>query len=291
MTGHSGATRAQSSAEEHRREVLSGERFQFGRNWRKFLRQVDESRIQASEDALLTALGAPDLSGRAFLDIGCGSGLSALAAVRAGAQVTAFDFDPEAVAATTTLLERWAPEGSQWRVMQGSALDRTFVGGLGVHDIVHSWGVLHHTGSMWDACDIAAAAVPEGGMLFIALYNDAGAKSTTWRKRKRRYVRLPRGLRTAYAWSLLVAAEVLFLSRALRAGRPSDWYRRWRDDRPERGMDRYRDWIDWIGGYPYEFSTVEETVAFFATRGLTPTNVVPNGGTGCNEFVFERDES
>ena len=280
---------ARASAEEHRREVRSGDRFEFGRNWRRFLRRVDESRVEASERALLSTLGVPDLRGRTLLDIGCGSGLSALAAIRAGAQVTAFDFDPEAVAASRTLLERWAPEGSQWRVLQGSALDREFVRGLGAHDIVHSWGVLHHTGALWDACEIAADVVPEGGTLFVALYNDAGAKSITWRKRKRRYVRLPRGLRTVYAWSLLVAAETLFLSRALRAGRLGDWYRRWRDDRPERGMDRYRDWIDWIGGYPYECATVEETVAFFTARGLSPREIVPNGGTGCNEFVFERD--
>jgi 2-polyprenyl-3-methyl-5-hydroxy-6-metoxy-1,4-benzoquinol methylase len=275
-------------AARHRRELEGGERFAFGRNWRRFLSTVDEDRILASEAALLAALGVPDLRGRSFLDIGCGSGLSALAAIRSGARLTAFDYDPEAVAATRELLGRWAPEGSEWTVLNGSALDREFVHGLGPHDIVHSWGVLHHTGSMWEACSIAAGAVPAGGTLFIALYNDAGEKSVAWTRRKRRYVRLPAGARTAYAWLLILAAESLFLVRALGDGTPGAWLRRWGRERPVRGMSRYRDWIDWIGGYPYEYASADEVLSRMHALDLEGGVVVANDGTGCNEFVFTR---
>ena len=279
------------SVSQHRREVRAGERFAFGRNWQRFLRLVDEQRIRASEQALLATLGRDDLVGARFLDAGCGSGLSTLAALRAGARVTAFDYDPEAVAATRELLGRWAPEGAEYRVLQGSVLDRAFVEGLGPHDVVHSWGVLHHTGAMWEACDVVASVVPAGGTLFVALYNDAGPKSVTWTRRKRRYVTLPRGLRTLYAWGLIGAAEALFLARAVRSGDMAAWWRRWGTERPARGMGRYRDWIDWIGGYPYEYASVEATVAHFAAHGLTSRTVVPNGGTGCNEFVLTRGDA
>jgi 2-polyprenyl-3-methyl-5-hydroxy-6-metoxy-1,4-benzoquinol methylase len=279
------------SVTQHRREVDAGERFAFGRNWQRFLRQVDEGRIRASQQALLTTLGRDTLAGCSFLDAGCGSGLSSLAALRSGARVTAFDFDPEAVAATRELLGRWAPAGADYRVLQGSVLDRTFVAGLGVHDIVHSWGVLHHTGEMWDACDVVASVVPPGGTLFVALYNDAGAKSVTWTRRKRRYVTLPRGIATLYAWGMIAAAEAMFLLRAVREGDPRSWARRWGADRPARGMGRYRDWIDWIGGYPYEYASVEETLTRFAAHGLTAHTVVPDGGTGCNEFVLTRGDA
>jgi 2-polyprenyl-3-methyl-5-hydroxy-6-metoxy-1,4-benzoquinol methylase len=280
-----------SSAAQHRHELRSGERFAFGRNWRRFLRTVDEQRIQASEEALLTALSATDLRGRSFLDAGCGSGLSALAALRSGARVTAFDYDPEAVLATRELLERWAPEGAEWTVHQGSVLDRQFVLSLGPHDIVHSWGVLHHTGSMWEACAIVAEVVPPSGTLFVALYNDAGAKSVAWARRKRRYVRLPAGARTVYAWGLILAAESMFLLRALLEGSPSSWWRRWTSDRPVRGMSRYRDWIDWIGGFPYEYTSPPDAIEFFRTRGLTGRVVTDDGGTGCNEFVLIRGDA
>ncbi len=275
----------------HRRELENGERFAFGRNWRRFLAAVDERRIESSQTALLSALGAPHLQGRSFLDAGCGSGLSSLAAIRSGARVTAFDYDPEAVAASRELLSRWAPAGAEWQVLHGSVLDQDFVLSLGPHDIVHSWGVLHHTGSMWEACAIVADAVPRSGTLFVALYNDAGAKSIAWARRKRRYVRLPAGARTAYAWGLILAAESMFLLRALRDRSVRAWWRRWTSDRPVRGMSRYRDWIDWIGGYPYEYTSSSEVIAFFRTRGLTGRVVTDNGGTGCNEFVLIRSDA
>ena len=278
-------------AARHRRELDRGERFAFGRNWRRFLATVDEGRILGSQAALLDALGVDDLGGRSFLDIGCGSGLSALAALRSGARVTAFDYDPEAVAATRELLDRFAPADAEWTVHNGSALDRDFVLGLGPHDVVHSWGVLHHTGAMWDACTIAAEAVRPGGTLFIALYNDAGAKSVTWTRRKRRYVRLPPGVRTAYAWGLIAAAEALFLARSVREGAPGAWLRRWTRDRPVRGMNRYRDWIDWIGGYPYEYASADDVLARMGALGLDGRVVIPNDGTGCNEFVLTRGDA
>src|SRR5262245_11679630 len=42
------------------------------------------------------------LQGKSFLEIGCGSGVVALCASRAGAEVTAVDVNPEAVRCTTT---------------------------------------------------------------------------------------------------------------------------------------------------------------------------------------------
>jgi len=130
--------------------------------------------------------------------------------------------------------------------------------------------------------------VQPGGTLLIAIYNDAGRKSVAWTRRKRRYVRLPAGLRTLYAWTLIGAGEALFLVRALRGGTPAAWLRRWTHERPVRGMSRYRDWIDWIGGYPYEYASADEVLERMRAVGLDGHVVVPNDGTGCNEFVFTR---
>jgi len=46
------------------------------------------------------------LTGRSFLDVGCGSGLIALCAARAGGRVTAVDINPEAVRCTLANAER-----------------------------------------------------------------------------------------------------------------------------------------------------------------------------------------
>jgi 2-polyprenyl-3-methyl-5-hydroxy-6-metoxy-1,4-benzoquinol methylase len=272
---------------QHRSELDAGRRFAFGANWTRYVRLVDDRRIEEAERSLTEMLGLERLDGLSVLDAGSGSGLFSLAAVRLGATVRAFDFDPDSVRATQRLLETFAPGGT-WSVTHGSVLDREFLGKLGQHDIVYSWGVLHHTGAMWTACDAIAGNVGPGGTLFISLYNDAGPKSVVWRRRKQTYVRLPMGVRTLYAWLLIALGETKAFARDLREGDPGAGIRRWRDHVSTRGMSRYRDWIDWIGGYPYEFASIDETVEFFSERGLALAKVKPNSGTGTNEFVFTR---
>ncbi|MFC7649809.1 50S ribosomal protein L11 methyltransferase [Streptosporangium lutulentum] len=68
-------------------EIRRGDRFAFGRNWKAFAHLVDETRVATAVDSLCAALGIEDLTGRTFLDVGCGSGLFSLAAHRLGARV------------------------------------------------------------------------------------------------------------------------------------------------------------------------------------------------------------
>ena len=52
-------------------------------------------------------------------------------------------------------------------------------------------------------------------------------------------------------------------------------------------MSRWRDVIDWVGGYPYEVSTPDETFEFFKSRGFQLTKLnCGKVGLGCNQFVF-----
>ena len=96
-------------------------------------------------------LGKEDLDNKTFLDIGCGSGIHSLAAFLSGAKlIVSFDYDPQSVAATR-ILHRKAGEPKNWKIMQGSVLDEEFLRTLGHFDFVYSWGVLHHTGQMWQA--------------------------------------------------------------------------------------------------------------------------------------------
>jgi 2-polyprenyl-3-methyl-5-hydroxy-6-metoxy-1,4-benzoquinol methylase len=82
-----------------RRRPYADGRYDFGANWRRFLRNVGPDQILAAERSLLAILGP--LGGRSFIDVACGSGLFSLAALRLGAErVHSFDFDPERVACT-----------------------------------------------------------------------------------------------------------------------------------------------------------------------------------------------
>ena len=54
-------------------------RFEFGKNWKNFLRNLDNTKIIEAEKSLLSKLKLKILKGYNFLDIGCGSGLFSLA--------------------------------------------------------------------------------------------------------------------------------------------------------------------------------------------------------------------
>lgn len=266
-------------------EIEDGERFSFGGNWKRFLTTLDDERINEADSSLKNMLETTDLKGLHFLDIGSGSGLFSLAARRLGAHVESFDFDPQSVACTTHLRERYFKNDSEWTVKQGSVLDQNFMNQLAPADIVYSWGVLHHTGSMWEALANAANLVKPGGKLFIAIYNDQGGKSRRWHLIKKTYNKYAfmRPLLLVYG---LIRSWTLASIRDLLNGKPFETWIKYKKDR---GMSAWYDVIDWIGGYPFEVATPDAIFDFYKGRGFTLTKIVTRQGYGCNEFVFVKN--
>lgn len=274
-------------------EISAGDRFGFGQNWLEFVELVDDTRIEMSIEALKNMLKVDTLEGLTFLDVGSGSGLSSLAAWRLGATVHSFDFDPSSVACTRELRDRFAgSDSTRWEIEQGSALDASYLSGLGTFDVVYSWGVLHHTGDMWTALANMVDLVDDGGALFISIYNDQGRASRTWTKVKKSYNSAGDAGRRA----IVEAARGYFalrrmdpLRRAYRIARrlpaPKSTVR-------PRGMDRQRDLVDWVGGWPFEVAKPEQIFDLYHDRGFTLERLSTcAGGLGCNEFVFRKDAS
>jgi 2-polyprenyl-3-methyl-5-hydroxy-6-metoxy-1,4-benzoquinol methylase len=270
-------------------EVTSGARFEFGANWTAFLQELTPERIESAELSLKDMLGVERLDGQRFLDAGSGSGLFSLAARRLGAEVHSFDFDPKSVACAAELRQRYFADDPHWKVESGSVLDKSYLTHLGEFDVVYSWGVLHHTGAMWQALDNVVPNVAPGGKLFVAIYNDQGLASRIWKAVKQVYVGAPRVLRPAILGAALARLWGPTVLRDTLRGHPLRSWRAYGGQGPGRGMDAWRDVVDWVGGYPFEVASPDAIRDFYASRGLELLRSKGcNGGLGCNEYVFVR---
>lgn len=279
------------SADRSEPQERSFERFAFGRNWARFLANVDEAAIAQAGLSLARIAGLDDLHGKSFLDVGSGSGLFSLAAHRMGARVTSLDYDPDSVACTEFLRERFAGSPEAWRVLRGSALDAELMASLGSHDIVYSWGVLHHTGAMRRAIDLCAGNVAPGGLFLLALYNDQGGASRRWLRIKQIYNRLPAMLRTPFVTAVMLPFEAKYLLLHLLKLDPIGYARSWTSyaSLSGRAMNRWRDWVDWVGGLPFEVAKPEYVLEALKPRGFDLEWLATClGGWGCNEFRFRR---
>ncbi len=265
--------------------------FEFGRNWRSYAARLTGPEIDDATEGLRRLLGIESLAGRRFLDIGCGSGIHTLAALRLGAtNVVALDIDPDSVATTEQLLARHAA-GNRADVRQASIFEidtRSF----SEFDFVYSWGVLHHTGQMHEALRRAAALVRPGGTFAFALYRRTWC-CPLWKVEKRWYRDAgERGRQFARnAYVTVVRLGMLFTGRSY-----TDYLAQY--PMKNRGMDFLHDVHDWLGGFPYESISVDEVDAAMNSLGFARIRRNPRTdllsrsgvlGSGCDEYVYRRN--
>jgi SAM-dependent methyltransferase len=262
--------------------------FDFGQNWAEFSdRALNRKRIEQASIDFQQLLGTLELESRSFLDVGFGQGLTLLIATHMGAKTVGCDINPKC----KEVLERnkqYFSElaGVEIPVVIGSILDNTTLGelrarapnGIGVYDVVHAWGVLHHTSDLYAALESAASLVrPAGGHLIVAIYNRHWT-GPIWKIIKILYCRAP-----ALVKKVMIAGfcPIIFAAKWFVTGR--------NPLKMTRGMDFYYDVVDWVGGYPYEYAAVSEIVITLQKSGFTCIKAIgANVPTGCNEFVFVR---
>ncbi len=259
-------------------------RFAFGKNWQRYVRKhFSDERMELSRKCLLGFLNVQHLEGKSFLDVGCGSGLHSLAALRSGAaKILSFDLDQQAVKATKHLRE-FAGNPACWTVLQGSILDKAFLQTIEPADIVYSWGVLHHTGEMWRAVENIAHLMKKDGLLYIALYQDRpyfDRPMPFWLDVKQRYNRggwiEKRRMELWYFWEFYLQKRWSAIPDFIKQARS---YK-------SRGMEIYTDAVDWLGGWPFEFASAKEVQRFGVEKlGLTLANLTTEQANA--EYLFK----
>jgi 2-polyprenyl-3-methyl-5-hydroxy-6-metoxy-1,4-benzoquinol methylase len=270
----------------HLIEIQNGERFEFGANWTRFLSVLDDERISEAENSLKFMLGLDQLKGKKFLDVGSGSGLFSLAACRLNAKVYSFDYDPLSVNCTSELKLKYFPNKADWEISEGSILEKSYLKQLGQFDIVYSWGVLHHTGSMWEALDNIVPLVKKGGFLYIAIYNDQGRASKAWLKVKKIFCSGIFGKILVKCVFYPYFASKRAVADLIKMRNPFTSYAHYKKSR---GMSVIHDWQDWLGGYPFEVAKPEEVFEFFQKKDFILKKLKTcAGGLGCNEFIFTK---
>lgn len=264
------------------------ERFGFGKNWLEYIKKnLSPEKVEISRNHLLGFLGEKDISGKTFLDIGCGSGLHSIAALQAGAdQIYSFDYDPKSVEASKFVKEKIAYSNKNWTIERGDVLDDSYMEALPKFDIVYSWGVLHHTGDVWHAIRNAASRVKKGGLFYIALYSadvEMERPPEFWLEMKKKYVSSGWLKRQYYDWWYVwtfymhkkISNYPAFLKRA-------------RDYKEIRGMNIITDVRDWLGGWPMEYVYDAHAIDFCEKLGFRLEKIVT--GQANTEFLFVREK-
>jgi 2-polyprenyl-3-methyl-5-hydroxy-6-metoxy-1,4-benzoquinol methylase len=270
-------------------EAIYKDNFSFGHNWKNLLAKMSPERILLAKKSLTDFTKLKSFKGKVFLDFGCGSGLFSLAAVELGAKkVISVDIDDNSIYCTTKLREKHKVSNAKWQIVKGSALDKKFVNNLPKADITYSWGVLHHTGKMYEAITNVASTSKKKGLFYLAIYNDFHGipfSSRQWVSIKRTYNnsgKFRKKLIKAGYVTIILAGLVTHLRN------PYSYIKNYAKN-ATRGMDFFIDVEDWLGGYPYEYATAEQIVNFCKTKGFELVNLKKTAREGCNEFLFVKN--
>ncbi|MGI0117389.1 class I SAM-dependent methyltransferase [Zooshikella sp. RANM57] len=259
--------------------------FDFGENWQNFSKNTNPVRIKNAENSLKQKLNLGNMSGLTFLDIGCGSGIFSLAAYNLGATVTSIDINKKCIECTKILKEKYSNKNQNWVIKQADFTNSEVVKLITPHDIIYCWGVLHHTGKMWECFEKLFSLAKNDSLLYIAIYNDQGFISNIWKKIKIAYNSNTFSKYTIIFTLLPIQAILLIAKGSLKHFSPFYYIK---DSNNPRGMNFYYDFIDWVGGFPFEVATPKEVLLFSKKNMFEITNQYLTNGSGCNEYILKK---
>jgi len=257
--------------------------FDFGQNWKNFSeKKLNKDKIIQAQHDFKELVKDLDIKNKSFIDIGFGQGLGLLSSIIFGAKSVGVDIN-EKCYETLERNKDFFPElkNVDIPIIIGSILDGSILEKIKsinkTYDILHSWGVLHHTGNMWTAIDNCCQLISQNGIFILAIYNKHWS-SRLWYIIKKIYNSSPAIIKRLMIYKFYA---IIFIAKFLVTFK--------NPLKKERGMSFYYDIVDWIGGFPYEYATKDEIVEYLRYKGFNLIKFTKASvPTGCNEFIFRK---
>lgn len=244
--------------------------FSFGENWKDFsTKTLNEKIININNEYInkLLTTNKINIKNMTILDLGCGSGINTISLSFHNPMVIyAIDYDQHSVECTKNVVNLHGNKSVKYEILQGSILDDNFIKNfIGKFDFIYCYGVLHHTGDMYKALDNTFKLMRTGSNIYLGLYSHFKTFELDLKNKV-----------TYFSGDTFEKNELI----ADYATVFKNWHVKSVDDLKNqkwnivdyRGMNRYHDMVDWLGGFPYEVISCDILKLYVRNKGLEIKN-------------------